>query len=101
MNIVGNIEGKIVIFIDDIIDIVGIIIFVVNVFVENGVKEVYVCCIYFVLLGLVVEWINNLIIKEFVVINSIKFFEEKKIEWFKQFLVGLFLVEVIICVYEQ
>lgn len=57
MNIIGNIEGKIVILIDDIIDIVGIIILVVNVFVENGVFEVYVCCIYLVLFGLVIECI--------------------------------------------
>lgn len=83
MNIVGNVEGKIVILIDDIIDMVGIIIFVVNVLVENGAVEVYVCCMYFVLLGFVVEWINNFKIKEFVVMNSIKFFEEKKIECFK------------------
>lgn len=53
MNIIGYVEGKICVLIDDMIDIVGIIFFVVNVLKEVGVKDVYVFCIYFVLLGLV------------------------------------------------
>lgn len=50
-------EGKIVILIDDMIDIVGIIIIGVSVLIEVGVKEVYVCCIYLVFLGFVIECI--------------------------------------------
>ncbi|MFP3359681.1 ribose-phosphate diphosphokinase, partial [Planococcus sp. SIMBA_143] len=41
MNIVGNIEGKTVIIIDDIIDTAGTITLAANALIENGAKEVF------------------------------------------------------------
>lgn len=55
MNIIGKVEGKICILIDDMIDIVGMICYAVDVFVEVGVVEVYVSCMYLVLFGLVMD----------------------------------------------
>lgn len=80
MNIVGNVEGKVCIIIDDIIDIVGIIIFVVKVLCEVGVIKVYVCCLYLVFLGFVMKCIEELLIEKLVVINFIVFLEEKWID---------------------
>lgn len=71
MNLIGDVKGKNVILLDDMIDIVGIIVNVVNVFKEFGVKDVYVCCIYGVLLGLVIERIVNLEISELIVFDII------------------------------
>ncbi|MCY9295216.1 ribose-phosphate pyrophosphokinase, partial [Bacillus spizizenii] len=59
MNIVGNIEGKTAILIDDIIDTAGTITLAANALVENGAKEVYACCTHPVLSGPAVERINN------------------------------------------
>lgn len=101
MNIVGNIEGKTAILIDDIIDTAGTITLAANALVENGAKEVYACCTHPVLSGPAVERINNSTIKELVVTNSIKLPEEKKIERFKQLSVGPLLAEAIIRVHEQ
>lgn len=43
---VGDVKGKVVIFIDDMIDIGYIVRLVVGVLRENGVKEVYVLVSY-------------------------------------------------------
>ena len=66
MNIVGNIEGKTCILIDDIIDTAGTITFAANALVESGAKEVYACCTHPVLSGPAIERIQNSKIKELV-----------------------------------
>lgn len=101
MNIVGNVEGKTAILIDDIIDTAGTITLAANALVENGAAEVYACCTHPVLSGPAVERINNSKIKELVVTNSIKLPDEKKIDRFKQLSVGPLLAEAIIRVHEK
>ena len=76
MNIVGNVEGKTAILIDDIID-TSTITLAANALVENGAAEVYACCTHPVLSVPAVERINNSKIKELVVTNSIKLPDEK------------------------
>ena len=80
MNIIGNIEGKTAILIDDIIDTAGTITLAANALVENGASEVYACCTHPVLSGPAIERIQNSNIKELVVTNSIVLPEEKKID---------------------
>ncbi len=80
MNIVGNIEGKTAILIDDIIDTAGTISLAANALVENGAKEVYACCTHPVLSGPAIERIQNSKIKELVVTDSILLPEEKRID---------------------
>ncbi|MFC4024124.1 ribose-phosphate diphosphokinase [Oceanobacillus longus] len=77
MNIIGNIEGKTAILIDDIIDTAGTITLAANALIENGAKEVYACCTHPVLSGPAIERINNSQIKELVISNSIPLPEEK------------------------
>ncbi|GEN44733.1 ribose-phosphate diphosphokinase [Alkalibacillus haloalkaliphilus] len=72
MNIVGNIEGKTAILVDDIIDTAGTITLAANAMIENGAKEVYACCTHPVLSGPAIERIENSAIKECVVTNTIK-----------------------------
>src|SRR5699024_1807743 len=59
MNIIGNIEGKTAILIDDIIDTAGTITLAANALIENGAKEVYACCTHPVLSGPAIERIEN------------------------------------------
>src|SRR5690606_2938129 len=44
MNIIGDIEGKTAIIIDDIIDTAGTITLAADALIEKGAKEVYACC---------------------------------------------------------
>ncbi|MEC1438970.1 ribose-phosphate diphosphokinase [Bacillus sonorensis] len=101
MNIIGHIEGKTAILIDDIIDTAGTITLAANALVESGASEVYACCTHPVLSGPAIERIKNSKIKELVVTNSIELPEEKKIEKFKQLSVAPLLAEAIIRVHEK
>ncbi|MGM9928000.1 MAG: ribose-phosphate diphosphokinase [Bacillus sp. (in: firmicutes)] len=101
MNIVGNIEGKTAILIDDIIDTAGTITLAANALVENGAAEVYACCTHPVLSGPAIERIQNSKIKELVVTNSIALPEEKKIDKVVELSVAPLLAEAIIRVHEE
>ncbi|RSD24501.1 ribose-phosphate diphosphokinase [Mesobacillus subterraneus] len=101
MNIVGNIEGKVAILIDDIIDTAGTITLAANALVENGALEVYACCTHPVLSGPAIERIQNSKIKELVVTNSIALAEEKRVEKIHQLSVAPLIGEAIIRVHEE
>jgi ribose-phosphate pyrophosphokinase len=101
MNIVGNIEGKTAIIIDDIIDTAGTITLAANALIENGASEVYACCTHPVLSGPAIERIENSSIKELVVTNTIPLPEEKQIDKVVQLSVAPLLGEAIIRVHEQ
>jgi ribose-phosphate pyrophosphokinase len=100
MNIVGNIEGKTAILIDDIIDTAGTITLAANALVENGAKEVYACCTHPVLSGPAIERINSSKIKELVITNSIPLPEDKQINKITQLSVAPLIGEAIIRVHE-
>lgn len=101
MNIVGQIEGKTAILIDDIIDTAGTITLAANALVENGAAEVYACCTHPVLSGPAIERIKNSKIKELVVTNSIALPEEKKIDKIVELSVAPLIAEAIIRIYEK
>jgi ribose-phosphate pyrophosphokinase len=101
MNIVGNIEGKIAILIDDIIDTAGTITLAANALVENGAAEVYACCTHPVLSGPAIERIQNSKIKELVITNTINLPEEKRIDKIVELSVAPLIGEAIIRVHEE
>lgn len=100
MNIVGNIEGKTAILIDDIIDTAGTITLAANALVESGAKEVYACCTHPVLSGPAIERIENSKIKELVITNTIPLPEEKKTGKITQLSVAPLIGEAIVRVHE-
>jgi ribose-phosphate pyrophosphokinase len=101
MNIVGNVEGKTAIIIDDIIDTAGTISIAASALIQSGAKEVYACCTHPVLSGPAVQRINDSVIKELIVTNSIALPEEKRSPKIKQLSVAKLLAETIIRVHEQ
>ncbi|OLN24298.1 ribose-phosphate pyrophosphokinase [Domibacillus antri] len=101
MNIVGNVEGKIAILIDDIIDTAGTITLAAKAISESGAKEVYACCTHPVLSGPAMERIANSNIKELVVTNSIALAPEKKTDKVVELSVAPLIGEAIIRVHEE
>lgn len=101
MNIIGNIEGKTAILIDDIIDTAGTITLAANALIENGAKEVYACCTHPVLSGPAIERIENSQIKELVITNSIPTLEENHSEKITALSVAPLIGEAIIRVHEM
>ncbi|HIX43462.1 ribose-phosphate pyrophosphokinase [Kurthia sp. 3B1D] len=101
MNIVGNVEGKTCILIDDIIDTAGTITIGAAALKESGAKEVYACCTHPVLSGPAIERIENSVIKELVVTDSIQLSEEKKSPKIHQLSVAKLLADAIVRIYEN
>ncbi|KXZ40604.1 ribose-phosphate pyrophosphokinase [Alkalithermobacter thermoalcaliphilus JW-YL-7 = DSM 7308] len=83
MNIIGDIEGKNVILIDDMIDTAGTIANAAKALKDHGAKDVYACCTHPVLSGPAVERIQNSPIKELIVLDTILLPEEKRIDKIK------------------
>ena len=95
MNIVGNIEGKNAIMIDDLIDTAGTITLAANALVEKGAKAVYACCTHPVLSGQAISRIQSSAIKELVVTNTIELPYKKRIHKLTSLSVAPLLVEAI------
>lgn len=101
MNIVGNVEGKTAILIDDIIDTAGTITIGADALKKAGAKEVYATCTHPVLSGPAIERIQNSQIKELVITNTIPLSPEKKIDKIKVLSVAPLIGEAIIRVHEE
>ena len=101
MNIVGSVEGKTAILIDDIIDTAGTITLAADAIVEAGAKEVYAYCTHPVLSGPAMERIDNSSIKELVVLNTIDLTGRPCSSKIKQMSVAHLLGEAIMRVHEH
>ncbi len=95
MNIVGDINRRNAIIIDDLIDTAGTITLAANALIENGVKEVYACCTHPVLSGSAINRIESSAIKELVITNTIDLPEEKQIPKITTLSVAPLLAEAI------
>lgn len=76
MNIIGDIEGKKCILIDDMIDTAGTITNAANALKDLGAKNVYACCTHGVLSGPAMDRINSSAIEELVMLNTIPLIKE-------------------------
>lgn len=83
MNIIGDVKGKNVILLDDIIDTAGTIVNAVSALKEFGAKDVYACCTHAVLSGPAIERIQNSEMKELVILDTIQLPESKNIDKIK------------------
>lgn len=91
MGIVGDVEGKVAILIDDIIDTAGTITSAARALMERGAKEVYAACTHPIFSPPAIERINNSPIKELVCTNTIMLPEYKKSPKITQLSVGKLL----------
>lgn len=101
MNIVGNVEGKVCIIIDDIIDTAGTITLAAKALREAGATKVYACCLHPVFSGPAMKRIEESPIEKLVVTNSIALPEEKWIDKMEQLSVAALLGEAIVRVHEN
>lgn len=83
MNIIGNIEGKDCLMVDDMIDTAGTICQGAQILKDKGAKSVYACCTHAVLSGPAIKRLEESCIKELVVLDTIQLPEEKKLDKIK------------------
>lgn len=83
MNLIGNVKGKNVIMLDDMIDTAGTITNAANALKEFGAKNIYACCTHAVLSGPAIERIENSAISELIVLDTIRLPKEKELDKIK------------------
>jgi ribose-phosphate pyrophosphokinase len=80
MNVIGDVNGRTCLVIDDLIDTAGTLVKTAAALMENGAVGVYACCSHPVLSGPAVENIAGSCIKEVVVTNTIPLTEAARKE---------------------
>src|ERR1700690_398173 len=80
MNVIGDVNGRTCLVIDDLIDTAGTLVKTAAALVENGATEVYACSSHAVLSHPAVQNIAQSVIREVVVTNTIPLTEEAKRE---------------------
>jgi ribose-phosphate pyrophosphokinase len=76
MNVIGDVQDRTCLILDDIIDTAGTLVGTVNALFEKGARDVYACASHAVLSGPAVERIANSRLKEVIVTNTIPLSEE-------------------------
>ena len=71
MHVIGDVDGRTCLIIDDLIDTAGTLVKTADALMENGATSVYACASHAVLSGPAVENITKSVIKEVVVTNTI------------------------------
>ena len=80
MNIIGDINGKNVVIIDDIIDTAGTLCNAANALKERGAKSVRACATHGVLSGPAIQRIQDSAIEELILLDTIQLPGEKHID---------------------
>jgi ribose-phosphate pyrophosphokinase len=80
MNVIGEVEGKVALTVDDEIDTGGSLLSVAEALVKRGVKEIYSCCTHPVFSGAAVSRLAAAPIKEVVVTDTVPVEGEKKLD---------------------
>ncbi len=96
MGLIGEVDGKHAIIIDDMIDTAGTIQIAANELKARGAKSVYAACTHPILSGPACERIQDSAIEELVTTNTINLSDEKRISKITQLSVGKLLAEGIL-----
>ncbi len=79
MNIIGNVEGKKCLLVDDMIDTAGTICQGTQALIDQGATEIHACCTHAVLSGPAIERLEKSHISELVMLDTIQLPPEKMI----------------------
>ena len=103
MNIIGNVEGKTVLLLDDMIDTAGSLTGAAKALVEiGGAKEIYACASHGVLSDPAIERIQDSYIKEVLLLDTIPYPADKPVcDKIKYLSVAPLFAEAIERIYEE
>lgn len=78
MNVIGNVEGKTAVLLDDMVDTAGTLCSAADILIAKGAKDVYAFCSHGVLSGPAVERLEASKISKLVITDSIPLSEKSK-----------------------
>ena len=79
LNVIGEVENKVALTVDDEIDSAGSLVNTVSTLLDRGTKEVYSCCTHPVFSGPAIQRIASCPIKEVIVTDTIPVIGDKKL----------------------
>ena len=80
LNVIGEVEGRVALTVDDEIDTAGSLIGVVSALEKQGVKATYACCAHPVFSGPAIQRIDSCPVKEVAVTDTIPVTGNKKLD---------------------
>ena len=78
MHVIGEVEGRTVVIVDDIVDTAGTLVETVEALHAKGVNEIYACMTHAVLSGQAVQRLEKTKLKKILITNTVPISEEKR-----------------------
>ena len=102
MHVIGAVEDRVCLLVDDLVDTAGTLVKAAEALQNHGALGVYACCTHAVLSGSALHHIENSVLTELVVSNSIPLREEaRSCAKIKQLSVAPLLAQAIESIYEE
>jgi ribose-phosphate pyrophosphokinase len=99
--VVGDIEGRTCIIVDDMIDTAGTVVSAANLLIDRGAIEVYIAATHGLLSGPAVDRLKNGPIREVVVTNTVPISDDKRFDNLRVLSIAPLLAEAIDAVFED
>ena len=101
MEIIGDVQGKICVMIDDMIDTAGTIVQGAQALIDRGASAVHACCTHPILSGSAIEKIADSPLQTLLVTDTVPLPESKKIPKIKILSVAPLLADAILRIHED
>ena len=101
MNIIGDVDGKTAIIIDDMIDTAGTITNAAQAILDRGAEKVYACATHGIFSPPAIERIENSVIEKMIVTDSVYLPEDKRIDKIELISVSELIGQAIERIYEE
>ncbi|MDQ1512102.1 MAG: ribose-phosphate pyrophosphokinae, partial [Actinomycetota bacterium] len=99
--VVGDIDGRTCIIVDDMIDTAGTVVSAANLLIDRGAVEVYIAATHGLLSGPAVDRLKNGPIREVVVTNTVPISDDKRFDNLRVLSIAPLLAEAIDAVFED
>jgi len=80
LNVIGEVEGRVALTVDDEIDTAGSLVNTVSTLMERGAKEVYACCTHPLFSGSALQRIASCPVKEVIATDTVSITGNKKLD---------------------
>ena len=101
MNIIGDIQGKDVVILDDMVDTAGTLVKAAQALRDQGAKRIFAAITHPILSGPAISRLESSVLEKLIVTNSIKIGPEKRIERLEILSVASLMGEAICSIHEE
>ncbi len=100
-DVVGDVDGRVCVLIDDMIDTAGTIVAAADQLIDHGASEVYAACTHGVFSGPAIDRLKNSVITKVVVTNTLPFPADKQLDKIEVLSVAGIIADAIDAVFED